>query len=85
MIKRLLKSRLRKKMNREYKKTNEIDYSDSGFPVEHLGRDLYLIFLKLLNDDKLQRWSLLSEKNYKAAVIEYYEKIKKSFEGDYML
>lgn len=78
-----LKKRLRKRMNREYKKTDEVDYSDCGFPVEHLGRDLYLIFLKLLDDDKLQKWSFLSKKDYKATVVDYYKVVKKEFEEAY--
>ena len=83
IIDSFLKKRLRKKMNWEYKKTDKIDYSDCGFPVEHLERDLYLIFLKLLDDDKLQKWSLLSEQDYRAAVVEYYKVVKKEFKEVY--
>ena len=54
MIKRILKKRLIKRMQLEYKKTDDIDYSECGFPVAHLGRDLYLTFLKLLDDDELR-------------------------------
>ena len=67
----------------EYKKTDDIDYSDCGFPEVHLGRDLYFTFLKLLDDDKLRKWSLLSEKNYRSVVIEYYEKVEENFGNDY--
>ena len=72
-------------MQLEYKKTDDIDYSDCGFPVAHLERDLYFTFLKLLDDDKLRRWSLLSEKNYRSSVIEYYEKVEKDFGNDFYL
>ena len=41
MLKWILKKRLIKRMQLEYKKTDDIDYSDCGFPVAHLGRDLY--------------------------------------------
>lgn len=83
MFKKILKKRLIKRMQLEYKKTDDIDYSDCGFPVQHLGRDLYLIHLQLLADDKLRKWSLLSEKNYQAAVTEYYKKVEKDFEEEY--
>lgn len=79
----ILKKRLIKRMQLEYKKTDDIDYSDCGFPVAHLGRDLYLTFLKLLDDDELRKWSHLSEKSYISAVIEYYEKVEKDFENDF--
>ena len=83
IIDSFLKKRLRKKMDREYKKTDDIDYSDCGFPVEHLGRDLYLTFLKILDDEKMRRWSLLSKKVYRNVVIDYYETVKKDFEEEY--
>ena len=85
MLKWILKKRLIKRMQLEYKKTDDIDYSDCGFPVAHLGRDLYFTFLKLLDDEKLRKWSLLSEKNYRSAVIEYYEKVEKDFENGFYM
>lgn len=84
MIKRILKKRLIKRMQLEYKKTDDIDYSECGFPVAHLGRDLYLTFLKLLDDDELRKWSHLSEKNYRSIIREYYNKIEKDFENDFI-
>ena len=83
MLKWILKKRLIKRMQLEYKKTDDIDYSDCGFPVAHLGRDLYLTFLKLLDDEKLRKWSLLSVENYNSAVKEYYEEVKNKYEKEY--
>ncbi|MBP5421805.1 MAG: hypothetical protein J6Y78_05095 [Paludibacteraceae bacterium] len=83
MFTRCLKHRLQKIMQKEYKKTNESDYSDCGFPVEQLGRDLYLTFLKILDDEKMHRWSLLSKKDYRNTVFDYYETVKKNFEEEY--
>lgn len=83
MLRYLLYYRLRRRMQKEYKKTDDIDYSDCGFPVEHMGRDLYLTFLKILDDEKMRRWSLLSKKAYHNAVVKYYKKVKKEFGEEY--
>ena len=66
-------------MRKEYKKTYNSDYSDCGFPIEHLERDLHLTFLKLLDDDNMRRWSFLSRKAYQEVIIDYYENIRKDF------
>lgn len=79
MFANYLKYRLRKRMRKEYKKTYNSDYSDCGFPIEHLERDLHLTFLKLLDDDNMRRWSFLSRKAYQEVVIDYYENIRKDF------
>lgn len=79
MFANYLKYRLRKRMRKEYKKTYNSDYSDCGFPIEHLERDLHLTFLKLLDDDNMRRWSFLSRKAYQEVVIDYYERIRKDF------
>ncbi len=83
MISSLLKYLLRRRMQKEYKKTESADYSDCGFPIEHLGRDLHLTFLKILDDKKMRRRSLLSRKAYQDIVVDYYEKVQKQFMEDY--
>ncbi len=79
IIYQILKKRLGKRMAIEYKNAYDSDYSDCGFPIEHLERDLYLTFLKMLDDKKMRSWSFLSRETYHEAVVDYYEKIRKDF------
>ena len=66
-------------MYRKYKKTDGLNSSNCGFYIELVGRDLYLVFLKLLNDDKFQKWKLLSKKGYRTIVVDCYKVIEKEY------
>ena len=77
MIIQFLKYILKRRMSRIYKKTEENDYSDCGFPDIHLRRDMYLTYEKILYDDYLRKTSLLSWETYAETVDKYYAKIEK--------
>ena len=45
MIQKFLEKRLRKRIKKKYQEAMSNDYSDCGFPIFHMERDLHLTYL----------------------------------------
>lgn len=70
-------------IKKKYQKVEANDYSDCGFPIAHLERDLYFTYLALLEDEQMRKKSFLSKKDYTKIVNDYYSKMMKEFKKEY--
>ena len=67
-----LKEELYNMMELEYKKVDDIDYSDCGYPLAHYERDLFLTYEKIMYDLEMFKQSQMSREEYVSAVNEYF-------------
>ena len=70
-----LKEELYNMMELEYKKVDDIDYSDCGYPLAHYERDLFLTYEKIMYDVEMFKQSRMSREEYVSAVNDYYNNV----------
>lgn len=70
-----LKEGLYNMMELEYKKVDDIDYSDCGYPLAHYKRDLFLTYEKIMHDVEMFKQSRMSREEYVSAVNDYYNNV----------
>ena len=83
MIQKILERRLRRMKKKKCLDAMDNDYSDCGFPIFHMERDLHLTYHALLKDENMRKKSHLSKETYTLVVKDYYDELMRDFNEEY--